>query len=143
MYSIPRQAPQPIVTITAITMRKDRPIYRNFQTVPETDHQVIPRLCHEAVLYNRLTEMGVPVKDIRFPTFGGAMSCILQLAEVPRDGVINDALMMMMSCPWNNAKMSVAISADTDIGSAAAVYHAMATRCDPARDMFVVDRTRG
>ncbi len=143
MYRIPRESLQPVINFTAITMRKERPIYRNYQTTPETDHQVIPRLCHEAVLYNRLTEMGVPVRDIRFPTFGGAMSCILQLAEVPRDGVVNDALMMMMSCPWNNAKMSVAISADTDISSAAAVYHAMATRCDPARDMFVVDRTRG
>jgi 3-polyprenyl-4-hydroxybenzoate decarboxylase len=71
------------------------------------------------------------------------MSCILQLAEIPRDGLINDALMMMMSCPWNNAKMSVAVSADTDMGSAASVYHAIATRCDPARDMFIVDRTRG
>ena len=87
--------------------------------------------------------MGVPVNDIRFPTFGGAMSCILQLSENPREGVVNDALMMMMSCPWNNAKMSVAISKDTNIESAAAVYHAIATRCDPSRDMFVVDRTRG
>ena len=143
MYRIPRESIQPRIDFTAITMRSDRPIYRNYQTTPETDHQVIPRLCHEAVLYNRLTEMGVPVNDIRFPTFGGAMSCILQLSENPREGVVNDALMMMMSCPWNNAKMSVAISKDTNIESAAAVYHAIATRCDPSRDMFVVDRTRG
>ena len=71
------------------------------------------------------------------------MSCILQLSSIPREGIINDALMMMMSCPWNNAKMSVAISDDTEISSAAAVYHAIATRCDPSRDMFIVDRTRG
>ena len=71
MYLIPRMIPQPKVDITAITMRADRPIYRNFQTVPETDHQVIPRLCHEAVLYNRLTEMGVRVRDVRFPPGAG------------------------------------------------------------------------
>ena len=143
MYRIPRESLQPRIDFTAITMRADKPIYRNYQTTPETDHQVIPRLCHEAVLYNRLSEMGVPVADIRFPTFGGAMSCILQLSSIPREGIINDALMMMMSCPWNNAKMSVAISDDTDISSAAAVYHAIATRCDPSRDIFIVDRTRG
>jgi UbiD family decarboxylase len=143
MYSIPRRIPQPRVKITAITMRKDRPIYRNFQTTPETDHQVIPRLCHEAVLYNRLTEMGVKVKDVRFPTWGGAMSCILQVEGLPREGQVNDALMMMMSCPWNNAKLSVAISDDTDIDDPGAVYHALATRCDPERDMFIVPRTRG
>ena len=143
MYSIPRMIPQPVVKITAITMRADRPIYRNFQTTPETDHQVIPRLCHEAVLYNRLTEMGVRVKDVRFPTWGGAMSCILQVEDIPRDGLITDALMMMMSCPWNNAKLSVAISADTDIDDPGAVYHAMATRCDFETDSFTINRTRG
>ena len=143
MYSIPRMIPQPVVNITAITMREDRPIYRNFQTTPETDHQVIPRLCHEAVLYNRLTEMGIKVKDVRFPTWGGAMSCILQVEGVPRVGQVNDALMMMMSCPWNNAKLSVAISEDTDIDDPGAVYHALATRCDPEEDMIMVRRTRG
>ena len=143
MYSIPRRIPQPTVKITAITMRADRPIYRNFQTTPETDHQVIPRLCHEAVLYNRLSEMGVKVKDIRFPTWGGAMSCILQVADVPREGVLTDALMMMMGCPWNNAKLSVAISADTDIDDPGAVYHAIATRCDFEMDSFSIKRSRG
>ena len=48
MYGIPARVPQPPVKFTAITMRKDRPIYRAVQTVPETDHQVLPRLCHEA-----------------------------------------------------------------------------------------------
>ena len=143
MYSIPRKIPQPVVKITAITMRKDRPIYRNFQTTPETDHQVLPRLCHEAVLYNRLTEMGIKVKDIRFPTWGGAMSCILQVDGPHREGQVNDALMMMMSCPWNNAKLSVAVSEDTDIDDPGDVYHALATRCDPGTDMFMVPRTRG
>ena len=143
MYSIPRMIPQPTVRITAITMRADRPIYRNFQTTPETDHQVIPRLCHEAVLYNRLSEMGVKVKDVRFPTWGGAMSCILQVADVPRPGLMTDALMMMMSCPWNNAKLSVAISADTDIDDPGAVYHAMATRCDFETDSFTIGKSRG
>jgi UbiD family decarboxylase len=37
----------------------------------------------------------------------------------------------------------VAISPDTDIDSAAEVYHAMATRVDPARDVIVVPHTRG
>lgn len=143
MYFIPRQTAQPVLKITAITMRKDKPIYRNYQTTPETDHQVIPRLCHEATLYNRLTEMGLKVKDVRFPTYGGAMSCIVKLDGIARDGQVNDALMMMMSCPWNNAKLSVAVSEDTDLDDPGSVYHAIATRCDPARDMIMVPRTRG
>jgi UbiD family decarboxylase len=143
MYGIPSRVPQPPVKFTAITMRKDRPIYRAVQTVPETDHQILPRLCHEAVLYTRLCEMGVAVKDVRFPTWGGAMSCIIKIAGVPRPGVVNDALMTLMGTPYNNAKLAVAVSEDTDLDDPGSVYHAIATRSDPALDVIIVPRTRG
>ena len=32
---------------------------------------------------------------------------------------------------------------DTDINNPAEVYHAIASRCDPARDIVIVDNTRG
>ena len=86
----PRRSPR--CAVTAITMREDRPIYRNHLTCPDTDHQPLPRLCHEAVLYNRLTEIGLTVHDVHFPTWGAAVSCILQF-EYPREGFVNDALM--------------------------------------------------
>ena len=143
MYGIPAKAPQPPVKFTAITMRKDRPIYRAVQTVPETDHQILPRLCHEAVLYNRLCEMGVDVLDIRFPTWGGAMSCVIKVAGTPRDGVVADALLTVMTTPYNNAKLAVAVSEDTDMDDPGAVYHAIATRADPGLDVTIVPRTRG
>jgi 2,5-furandicarboxylate decarboxylase 1 len=142
MYHLPHFEDIPEVEVLAVTMRDDRPIYRNHQTTPDTDHQVLPRLCHEAVLYNRLTEMGLSVKDVRFPTWGAALSCIIQF-DYPREGFVNDALMLVMGSPWLNTKMVVAISPDTDIDSAAEVYHAIATRVDPARDIFVVPGTRG
>ncbi len=142
MYHLPHYEDIPEVEVLAVTMRGDRPIYRNHQTTPDTDHQVLPRLCHEAVLYNRLTEMGLSVKDIRFPTWGAALSCIIQF-DYPREGFVNDALMLVMGSPWLNTKMVVAISPDTDINSASEVYHAIATRVDPAKDIFVVPGTRG
>jgi 2,5-furandicarboxylate decarboxylase 1 len=142
MYHLPHFEDIPEVEVLAVTMRGDRPIYRNHQTTPDTDHQVLPRLCHEAVLYNRLTELGLSVKDVRFPTWGAALSCIVQF-DYPREGFVNDALMLVMGSPWLNTKMVVAISSDTDINSASEVYHAIATRVDPAKDMFVVPGTRG
>jgi len=141
-YYLPKTSKLPEFTVTAITMRADRPIYRNHLTCPETDHQPLPRLCHEAVLYNRLTEMGLKVKDVRFPTWGAAVSCILQF-EYPREGFVNDALMLAMGSPWLNTKMVVAVSPDTDLDKPAEVYHAIATRCDPARDIIIVPHTRG
>ena len=142
MYHLPHSEQVPEVEITAITMRGDRPIYRNHQTCPDTDHQPLPRLCHEAVLYNRLTEIGLKVADVRFPTWGGALSCILQF-DYPRDGFVNDALMAAMGSPWLNTKVVVAVSPDTDLDDAASVYHAIATRVDPARDVIIVPHTRG
>jgi 2,5-furandicarboxylate decarboxylase 1 len=142
MYHLPHSESLPEVEITAITMRADRPIYRNHQACPDTDHQPLPRLCHEAALYNRLTEMGLDVKDVRFPTWGAALSCILQF-NYPREGFVNDALMLAMGAPWLNTKLVVAVSHDTNIDDAREVYHAIATRCDPARDVITVSNTRG
>ena len=142
MYHLPHYEELPEVEITAVTMRADRPIYRNHQTTPATDHQPLPRLCHEAVLYNRLTEIGLNVKDVRFPTWGAALSCILQF-DYPREGFVNDALMTAMGAPWLNTKMVVAVSPDTDLDDPGDVYHAIATRCDPSRDIIIVGNTRG
>jgi 2,5-furandicarboxylate decarboxylase 1 len=142
MYHLPHQENVPEVEITAITMRGERPIYRNHQTCPDTDHQTLPRLCHEAVLFNRLTEIGVEVKDVRFPTWGAALSCIIQL-DYPREGFVNDVLMTAMGAPWLNTKMVVAVSPDTNLDNPAEVYHAIATRVDPGRDVIIVPHTRG
>jgi UbiD family decarboxylase len=142
MYHLPHYENLPEVEITAVTMRADRPIYRNHQTCPDTDHQPLPRLCHEAVLYNRLSEIGLDVQDVLFPTWGAALSCILQF-DYPREGMVNDALMLAMGAPWLNTKLVVAVSPDTNLDDPGDVYHAIATRCDPARDIVVVSNTRG
>jgi 2,5-furandicarboxylate decarboxylase 1 len=142
MYNLPHFENVPELQVTAITMRADRPIYRNHQTCPDTDHQTLPRLCHEAVLYNRLREMGLIVKDVRFPTWGAALSCIIQF-DSPWQGFVNDALMMTMGAPWLNTKLVVAVSPDTNLDDPGDVYHAIATRADPARDIILVPNTRG
>jgi len=48
-----------------------------------------------------------------------------------------------MGAPWLNTKLVVAVSPDTDVDNAASVYHALATRVDPARDVVIVNHTRG
>ena len=94
------------------------------------------------MLYNRLSEIGLDVKDVRFPTWGAALSCILQFSY-PREGMVNDALMTAMGAPWLNTKLVVAVSPDTNLDDPGDVYHAIATRCDPARDVIMVPNTRG
>jgi len=141
-YFMPRAQKLPEVQLSAMTMRSGQPIYRRHQTTADSDHQVLPRLIHEAITYNRITEIGIKVKDVRFPTWGAAVSCLIQI-EAPREGFVNDALMQTMGAPWLNTKMVVALSPDTDLDSPGDVYHAIATRCDPSRDIIIVDNTRG
>src|SRR5436190_1308401 len=59
------------------------------------------------------------------------------------EGMVNDALMLAMGAPWLNTKLVVAVSPDTNLDDPGDVYHAIATRCDPARDVIVVANTRG
>ena len=49
------------------------------------------------------------VKDVRFPTWGAALSCIIQFSY-PREGMVNDALMLAMGAPWLNTLMDTRMS---------------------------------
>ena len=82
--------------------------------------------------------MGLDVKDVRFPTWGAALSCILQF-DYPREGFVNDALMLAMGAPWLNTKMVVAVSPDTDTRRSRAMSISRWRRAvDPARDIIIV-----
>jgi 2,5-furandicarboxylate decarboxylase 1 len=140
LYYVPGVAKMPVFKVTAITMREDA-IYRHMQSTTFTDHQVLPRLCHEAILYNRLREMGVKVHDVFFPPWGGALSVIIQMTN-EFDGQVNDALMLAMGAPWLNTKFVIAVDEDINIYDPAEIYYALATRVDPSSDVIIVPRTR-
>jgi 2,5-furandicarboxylate decarboxylase 1 len=127
--------------VTAITTRRDA-IYRNVMVTPFTDHQELPRLFHEAIIYRRLLDMGADVHDVVFPAFGGAVSCVVQMTP-KYEGEVNDVLLAVMGSPWLNNKMVVAVDADVDPYNAEEVYWAIATRVDPSRQIFVVPNARG
>jgi 2,5-furandicarboxylate decarboxylase 1 len=132
---------QPVFEVTAITMRKD-PIYRHHQVTPFTDHQEMPRLFHEAILYERLRALGMKVHDVYFPQGGGALSVIIQVEPV-MDGQVTDALLAVMGSPWMNTKMVIAVDPDINIYDYRDVYYALATRVDPSRDVITVNNARG
>jgi len=140
-YFCPWSCAAPEFEVTAITMRRD-PIYRNHLVAPFTDHQPLPRLFHEAQLYRHLRSMGLDVREVFFPPWGGAMSCIIQVAPA-FDGQVNDALLATMGAPWLNTKVVVAVDPDINIHDPADVYFAISTRVDPARQVIIVPNTRG
>jgi 2,5-furandicarboxylate decarboxylase 1 len=141
MLFTPYASQQPVFEVTAITMRSD-PVYRNHQMTPFTDHQEMPRIFHEALLYERLRAMGIKVHDVHFPQGGGSLSVILQV-EPHLDGQVTDALLAVLGSPWPNTKMAIAVDPDIDIYDYRDVHYALATRVDPSRHVITVGTARG
>jgi 2,5-furandicarboxylate decarboxylase 1 len=140
MLFTPYANQQPVFEVSAITMRRD-PIYRNHQMTPFTDHQELPRLWQEAILFERIRAMGIPVREVIYLSAGGALLLVLQIDPV-QEGQAKDALLAAMGS-FSNNKMVVAVDSDIDVHSERDVLYALATRVDPARDVITVDGTRG
>ena len=141
MLFTPYASQQPVFEVTAITMNR-HPIYRNHQMTPFTDHQEMPRLFHEAILYERLRAMGIKVHDVHFPQGGGSLSVIIQV-EPSSDGQVTDALLAVLGSPWSNTKMAIAVDPDINIYDPRDVHYAIATRVDPSRDVTIIGNARG
>ena len=137
----PNISQQPVFEVTAITMRKD-PLYRNHMMTPFTDHQEMPRLFHEAILYDRLRAQGLEVRDVHIPQGGGALSVILQV-DPTLEGQVNDALLAVLGAPWVNCKMAIAVDPDIDIYDYRDVHYALASRVDPSRHVLTIPDARG
>jgi UbiD family decarboxylase len=131
---------QPVFEVTAITMRKD-PIYRHHQVTPFTDHQEMPRLFHEAILYERLRAMGMKVHDVYIPQ-GGATLCVIIQVEPAYDGHVTDALLAVLGSPWMNTKMAIAVDPDINIYDYRDILYALSTRVDPSKHVFIVGNAR-
>ena len=140
MLFTPFASQQPVFEVTAITMRRE-PIYRNHMMTPFTDHQELPRLWLEAILFDRIRAMGIPIRDIAYLQAGGALLLVMQI-EPAHEGQAKDAILAAMGSFVNN-KMVVAVDPDINIYDDQDVLYALATRVDPARDLIVVDGTRG
>lgn len=141
MLYTPGISQQPVFEVTAITMRND-PVYRSHQMTPFTDHQELPRLMHEAIIYDRLEALGVRPRTVHFNQAGGSLMCVIQI-EPAFDGQVTDALMSVLGSSWLNTKMVVAVDPDIDPYDYRDVTYAIATRVNPSRDVVIVDNARG
>lgn len=137
----PYASQQPVFEVTAITMRND-PIYRNHLMTPFTDHQEMPRLFHEAIIYDKLKAMGFDVRDVHFSQGGGSLSVFVQ-AEPRYDGQVTDAMLSVLGSSWPNVKMVVIVDPDIDIYDYREVLYALSVRVDPTKDVLTIPNARG
>ena len=136
----PYDQQQPVFEVTAITMRKD-PIFRHVQTTPFTDHQEMPRLFHEAIIFERIKSMGLNIHDVHFPQGGAAQVVIIQV-EPAMDGQVTDALMAALGAPWANMKMAIAVDPDINIYDYRDIMYALSTRVDPSKHATIINNAR-
>jgi 2,5-furandicarboxylate decarboxylase 1 len=141
MLFTPWASQQPVFEVTAITMRSGPRIYRNHQMTPWTDHQELPRLYHEAIIWEKLHAMGIQPRTVHFNQAGGSLMCVIQV-EPRFDGHVKDALLSVMGSTWLNVKFVVAVDPDIDPFDTREVLYAMATRANPSRDVVIVDGCR-
>jgi len=141
LYYHPGVTQQPVFEATALSRRAD-PIFRQHDTILYSDHQPLISLPHEAILYERLRELGLRIHDVAFVPWGGTLCCALKLTP-EYDGQVRDALMFVLGSRWPNAKMAVAVDDDADLEDPRDLLWSLATRVDPQRDVFIVPDARG
>jgi 2,5-furandicarboxylate decarboxylase 1 len=133
---------RPVFKVKAISMRHDA-IYRHLNATPFTDHQSLGMLPLEAILLNQLKK-GFNVHDVYNPPWGAWITIIQMTAQTEQQ--VRDALLAtIFSLPLVTRfrKIAIAVDEDIDIYDLRDVFYALATRVNPAVDVFIIDGTSG
>ena len=142
-YLLTGKGMNPIFRIRAITMRDDA-IYRHMQSGrPPTEHQTLVGFPMEIAIYQHVKDVEgfIELKDVHVPPSGGCFTVILQL--IPNyEGQAKNALMAALSSPYLHPKIAVAVDDDVDIYDPSDILWAVSTRCNPSKDIFIIDGTR-
>ncbi len=133
-----------VYRVDRITMRKN-PIYRHVQSTVWTEHQRLAMLPNEGSLFTALTEMGIEVHDVYFPSWGGCAFGIVQMTPRAR-GDARDALMKMLTMENTTlgfmSQVAVAVNRDVNIYDARDVVWAMTIRANWGADTTIIPELR-
>ncbi len=142
-YLLTGKGMNPIFRVKAITMRNDA-IYRHVQAgKPPTEHQTLVGFPMEVAIYEQVKDIEgfIDLKDVHVPPSGGCFTVVLQLTP-HYEGQAKNALMAALSSPYLHPKIAIAVDEDIDIYDPGDVQWAVSTRCNPSKDIFIIDGTR-
>lgn len=135
----------PFIRVKAITMRQNAIYYALQGGRPIAESQVLDALPMEVVLFERIKDVGgfVDLKDVVAPPYvGGCHVVIVQLTPTV-EGQVNDVLMAALSSPYIHPRIVIAVDDDVDPHDPQQVLWSLSTRCNPAEDVFIVNKTKG
>jgi len=125
-----------VVRVRAITHRRDA-IFQDI-TVAHLDHLLLSTIPIEANLYRAVRAMVPTVKAVRVP---GPFTCFVSIeARVP--GQAKNAILAVLGADLY-MKRVVVVDQDVDVFDDRQVNWAIATRCQPDRDITVITNARG
>ena len=125
-----------IVRYTAMTHRRDA-MYQDI-TVAHLDHMLLSTIPMEANLYRAVRAMVPSVKAVRVPS---PFTCYVSI-EQRLVGQAKNAIMAVLGADLY-MKRVVVVDHDVDVYDDRQVNWALATRCQPDRDITIVTNARG
>ena len=125
-----------IVRYTAITHRRDA-MFQDI-TVAHLDHMLLSTIPMEANLYRAVRAMVPSLKAVRVP---GPFTCYVSI-EQRLPGQAKNAIMAVLGADLY-MKRVVVVDHDVDVFDDRQVNWALATRCQPDRDITIVTNARG
>ena len=125
-----------IVRYTAITHRRDA-MFQDI-TVAHLDHMLLSTIPMEANLFRAVRAMVPSVKAVRMP---GPFTCYVSI-EQRLIGQAKNAIMAVLGADLY-MKRVVVVDHDVDVFDDRQVNWALATRCQPDRDITIITNARG
>ena len=125
-----------VVRVKAITHRRDA-LYQDI-TVAHLDHLLLSTIPIEANLYRAVRAMVPSIKAVRVP---GPFTCYVSIEQrVP--GQAKNAILAALGADLY-MKRVVVVDQDVDVFDDRQVSWAIATRCQPDRDITIITNARG
>ena len=130
-----------IMTIKAITLRKN-PIYHNIWLgKPPHEHLYVDALTYAVAAYQELKPAYPALKKAYAPPWGVSIVLILQLEKrLMRQGIVDNILAASLYTRSGKWKHVLVVDEDINIEDPNEVLWALTTRFQPASDMFVIPR---
>jgi UbiD family decarboxylase len=125
-----------VVRYTAVTHRRDA-MFQDI-TVAHLDHMLLSTIPMEANLYRAVRAMVPSVKAVRVP---GPFTCYVSI-EQRLVGQAKNAIMAVFGADLY-MKRVVVVDHDVDVFDDRQVNWALATRCQPDRDIAIITNARG
>jgi UbiD family decarboxylase len=140
-YTTQRVPGERIMTIKAITQRRN-PIYHNIWLgKPPHEHLYVDALTYAVAAYQELKPAYPALKKAYAPPWGVSIVLILQLEKrLMRQGIVDNILAASLYTRSGKWKHVFVVDEDINIEDPNEVLWALTTRFQPATDMYVIPR---